>query len=315
MSDLEKSILSVIVYFDIFDYPLTLMEVGRYSDTKSWMSEVRKCLEYLSHEGLVMSRDGFYFLKDRHGLVSQRMQRYNIAERKFRRALRVLKILKSLPFVRMIAVCNNLAYSNARDKSDIDLFIVSKAGRIWCCRFFILMALKILGLRPKGEKTRDKICASFFTTEESLDLEKIKLADDIYLHYWLEQVAPIFDEGIYDKFRGQNLWVCENDYGWEMIGRRKLLNCRRPRALSFVERSKGGIAKLLRCFCEKLFLNVDERFYRWLQMRIMPRRLKDLANKNTDVIVNDRMLKFHDNDRRGYYRDEFKRRIIGQNIE
>ena len=37
----------------------------------------------------------------------------------------------------------------------------------------------------------------------------------------------------------------------------------------------------------------------------MPENLKNLANKSDGVIVNDDILKFHDNDKRKYYRDKF----------
>lgn len=295
-SPVEKSVLSTIIYFDIFDYPLTLMEAWRWPDVRCKMLNIKECLEKLKDEGLVVSRQGFYFLYGRSELVRKRIKRYNIAERKYRRLLWVSKILKMLPFVRMIAVCNNLAYSNARDDSDIDLFIVTKNGRIWCCRFFILLILKLLGLRPRPGYTRDKICASFFVTEDNLNLEQIKIDDnDIYLNYWLKQVMPIYDEDIYYKFREVNSWGGD---GWvEIINRRKLRN--------------SEIEKLGKGVIEKLFLDIDEKFYKWLQMKVMPKKLKEMAlDSGTEVIINDKMLKFHENDRRGYYRDLFRKKRL-----
>lgn len=295
MTELQKSVIAAVVYFDIFDYPLTLTEVKRYlgSDIRSRMLEVRECLYGLKDK--VSEHRGFYFLRNRQEIVNTRIKRYNIAERKYKRALWVSKILSWLPHVRMIAVCNNLAYSNAHEASDIDLLIAAKAGRIWSCRFFILLILKLLGLRPRPSQTKDKICASFFVAEDNLNLESIKLKNDVYLHYWLEQVAPIYDENVYDDFRRANAWNVVRGYGADLVSRRKLRNYE--------------IKKLWKRVSEKLFLGLDERFYRRLQMRIMPRKLKEIMNKDTRVAVNDRMLKFHENDRREYYGSLFKDRM------
>ncbi|MFH1677749.1 MAG: hypothetical protein ABH888_02990 [Patescibacteria group bacterium] len=37
----------------------------------------------------------------------------------------------------------------------------------------------------------------------------------------------------------------------------------------------------------------------------MPRQLKEMANKNTKVVINDKILKLHVNDRRDKYRKAF----------
>lgn len=52
-----------------------------------------------------------------------------------------------------------------------------------------------------------------------------------------------------------------------------------------------------------------ERVLRWVQLWIMPAHFKAMANKGTSVVINDEFLKFHDHDRRAYYREEFARRF------
>lgn len=44
-------------------------------------------------------------------------------------------------------------------------------------------------------------------------------------------------------------------------------------------------------------------------MRIMPDHLKRMANKDTQVITTDCMLKFHDKDRREVYYEEWQSMI------
>ena len=51
-----------------------------------------------------------------------------------------------------------------------------------------------------------------------------------------------------------------------------------------------------------------EKLLRWIQLKILPTPLKALANKGTSVVLSDEFLKFHDHDRRDYFRKEFARR-------
>ena len=59
--------------------------------------------------------------------------------------------------------------------------------------------------------------------------------------------------------------------------------------------------------------NVFEALFRALQMKIMPAHLKAMANKGTSVIINEEFLKFHDHDRRDYFRKEFESRFSALN--
>ncbi|MFH0972736.1 MAG: hypothetical protein V1768_01930, partial [Patescibacteria group bacterium] len=48
-----------------------------------------------------------------------------------------------------------------------------------------------------------------------------------------------------------------------------------------------------------------EKCFKKIQLKIMPRQLKEMANKNTKVVINDKILKLHVNDRRDKYRKAF----------
>ena len=54
---------------------------------------------------------------------------------------------------------------------------------------------------------------------------------------------------------------------------------------------------------------VVERVLRWIQLKILPAPLKALANKGTGVVINDEFLKFHDHDKREYFRKEWVRKL------
>lgn len=306
MNPLEKAITSTFSYFDIFDYPLTAMElwkwlfIGQQSTNRGLQHigiiDIQRQLEmsdYLKQR--VKSKNGFYFLKGREDIADIRVKRYSLAERKFYKALRVIKILCFMPFVRMIGVCNTLAYNNSRQQGDIDLFVITKRRRVWQSRFWITGFLTLFRLRPRPGKTQDTICPTFFVDEDSLDLKKLAFGNDIYLSYWVRQLVPVYDEGVYNKFIGANLWV-----------KKKLPNCLpiSPTSRRFLEKA-GWLKKIFNAI--GYFL--PESMFKKYQLKVMPEGLKQMANKDSRVVVKDYMLKFHDNDRRQLFLKRWKERI------
>lgn len=309
MSELQRSIIRAVVYFDIFDYPLTLVEIWKwlYTDNTDLKTdshgyslfEVQQELEKMTDK--IETANGFYFLSGKSWTVEQRLSRYALAEAKFRRAIKFIKIFRFIPFIKMIAVCNSLAYSNSATAGDIDFFMIVKKNRLWLARFFSVGLLKVLGVRPKAQNKQDTIDANFFVAEDGLNIENLQIAaGDPYLAYWTNQLAPIFDvDGTYQKFQHANQWVKKilpNSFSYE-------LNDRRQVNLSWP-------VKIVRLFAS-ILLDYDfkESWQKKIQLKIMPVDLKQMMNQDTRVVVNNQVLKFHRQDRREEYLKKFKQVI------
>ncbi len=305
MSSLEKTILNTITYFDTFDYPLNLFEVWKWllimnndelkMNEEIKVSDVLKTLEENEElKRLVATKGGFYFLKGREEIIKIRLERYLIADRKFKKALKYIKnYFRYLPNIKFIGICNTLAFSHSRDSADIDFFIITKRGKIWSVREQVVLLAEFHNLRPKKGVTKDKFCFSFFIDEDYLNLENLALKpQDHYLIYWINQIIPVLDEdNLYEKFLEANIWT-----------KRYL-----PNAFSYQVSDVRKVAAIPPGF--KYTFLTSEKFSKFWQKKIMAPRLKSLANKDTKVIVSDTMLKFHDNDRRSEIREKFEERI------
>ena len=296
INDLEQSILKSLAFFNIFKYPLTAMEIWKWlwqPRQKYTLAEVRQALltsDFLKDK--ISVSEGFYTLKGSEYFYLLRKQNNNLAERKFRKVIRLATFYRLIPFVRMIAVCNTLAYSNAREGSDIDLFIITKQNKIWLARFFTILFIKFFGLRPEDGDNQDAFCLTFFISENALNLENIIMkGKDIYFPYWIQQLMPIYDpDSLYQKFLKANKWYL--DY---------LPNGYYNQFFKEVRETKWSkiISKIFGFIFSPPFLNRwSDEIYRRLQARIIATNLQELINIDTRVIVNEQMLKFHDNDRR-----------------
>ncbi|MBI2634689.1 hypothetical protein HYW82_03420 [Candidatus Peregrinibacteria bacterium] len=125
----------------------------------------------------------------------------------WKRVWRYCRFLRFVPFLRMVAVCNNLAFGRVRAASDIDLFIVAREGHLFTVRIFVTAILHIFGVRRHGEKIAGRFCLSFFVDDSALDLSTIAIEKDIYLAYWVKNLVPIIDDGVYGEFLRKNEWV------------------------------------------------------------------------------------------------------------
>lgn len=303
-SQLAKAIYSAVAYFDIFDYPLTLEEIWQnlYFETppekKFLASEVLTELENNEKlKKLIEGKNGFYFFSGREKIIETRFWRYGSAEKKYRLALKIAKIFKFIPFVEMIAICNSLAFANSRDNSDIDFFIIGKKNRLWLTRLLSVAIIKFLNLRPKPNNTKNKICLSFFISEEILNLEKITYPDDIHFQFWLNQIYPLYTRAeIYQKFSQANEW-----------SKSKLPNLSTP--WPNLRRKIKSVRFNFLNFLNWSIFNFLENSAKFFEMKILPAYLKNIANLNGRVIVSDQVLKFHPCDRRLEYKELFLKKV------
>ncbi|TAN57397.1 hypothetical protein EPN15_04360, partial [Patescibacteria group bacterium] len=220
LSTLEQTILRTIVYFDLFSYPLTELEIWKWQHHESEKLKVKSekfslvdIVDALRKsetlKGLIDFRGGFYFLKGREGLVEERKKRYVISDHKFKRAKFWIGFLQYAPFVRAIAICNNLSYHNAKNSSDIDLLVITEPRHVWTGRFFLTGFLKLFRLRPGDRKNYDGLCPSFFAAGNALDMEPLALKDgDPHFSFLTNDIVPMSGKKEYfDNFFASNHWV------------------------------------------------------------------------------------------------------------
>ena len=133
---LESAIIEAVAYFSLFQYPLTAWEIWSFLPGKGELLVVKREIERLVNEGKLQQRWGYYFLPGEAGTVDCRLERYPLTIAKIKRAKKVAKWLRWLPGIQFIALANVMGSYNLRADSDIDLFIVTRPGSLWFCRFW-----------------------------------------------------------------------------------------------------------------------------------------------------------------------------------
>lgn len=254
-------------------------------------------VEGLLAEHQVVERWGRFVFSDRENLAAEIRQLELWIARKLRVARRVARWLARISSVRFVALSNTVSLGHARDAGDLDFFVVCRAGSLMSTRALAVLPYKFLKRRPGDGNGRDAVCLSYFVTDNGLDLTSHHLPssifhppsfnDDPYFRYWFLSLLPLYDDGV-----SSDLWLANQEITRYHPWARKWETAPDLR----VEKPRVRIPILE--FLEPLAVKI--------QFRVFPAAIRELMNRDTRVMVTDKVLKFHVDDRREYFRQKFE---------
>ncbi len=303
--ELKRAILKTLAYFDTFDFPLTVEEVYHWL----WTYEkpvslvvVRDGLMDLVSDGKIEQKNSFFCFIGRASIIRMRQFAIPLIEEKMRIAKKAARILRCIPFLDAVYVCNTVAGSIPHEQSDIDVFIIIQPGRLWLTRAMTTVLLSIFRYRRTQTSVHNKICLSFYVTHDHLNLEDIQSGSpDIYLAYWIDQLIPVYDPtGVMAHILKKNTW-----------GKKWVPHAyTEERMYPSWEVKDTSFSRIVRLGLEKIIgfvgVSVLEEKARYVQKKKMDGNIHSLQDlPDSRVVVSDTMLKFHENDRRNYFRQRW----------
>ena len=208
------------------------------------------------------------------------------------------KLYKSLPFISEIFLCNSITFNALHSDSDIDLFIVAKKDSLWRARFFSALFFKLLWLKRTLGRKAKKYCLSFYVTDDNKNLYPVLLPNktDIYLAYWLAHLVPLYQEDMSTK----------NIYEFNPWFKSYLPNHPLEYYINIWVDNFSWSTKFKKIF-EFIFWwfvwKITENFIKIIWLPILKNKVKKLWIKWKQIIINDKILKFHD-DIREYVSDQ-----------
>ena len=199
----------------------------------------------------------------------------------FNKSYKYINYIKWIPWLKMIWIWNSVSMFNSNKESDIDLFIVTSKNRIWFVRILITFIFTILWERKTKNKHAWKFCLSFFCNDDKMNFYSFALDNDIYLYFWVIYLKPILDfDNTYNKFINSQSWA---DF-WKY---QNIINSNKK----FIKYTWKSI-----WINFKLFDLIDYLF----KKVFLPKTIKHFYDlkKPYWIIINDNILKFHNNDKR-----------------
>ncbi len=302
MRTLAESIIDTLAFFAIFDWPLTSTEVYQWlwqPPANTTPSAVLLTLADLANRQVIETGGGYFCLSGIEAALERRRGAHWLVEHKMQRARRALWWTTWVPFLRAVFICNTVAFGWPRAQSDIDVFVVVKRGRLWLTRALFTGAIALSGYRRHGQKVADRVCLSFYITDDVLDLEPVKKSvEDVLLTYWVLFLHPLYDpEQLAHTIRLANQWAVNTV---PMAPSDTTVHPYAPHY--YFEKIKKMLAQMLGG-------SVGDYANYWAgvwQKQKMQRNHESVQNyPDSRVVVSDTMLKFHENDRRDLYREQW----------
>lgn len=202
------------------------------------------------------------------------------------------KLYKSLPFIKEIFLCNSISFNATKRDSDIDLFIVVKK---WCmrkARFFSAIFFKLHWLKRSLKNKKQKFCLSFYITEDNKNLYPIMIdKTDIYLTYRLAHLVPLYQESSNYRSIYKN-----NKRFWSLMPNHPQEYCINIWNKLFTWNTKTKKRIEFRFWW--LFWKLIEFIIKIIRVPILIKKIKKLWDKWKQIIINNKMLKFHDDIRK-----------------
>ncbi len=192
----------------------------------------------------------------------------------------------SLPFVHAIYLCNSLTFNAVTPDSDIDICIITKPGALRRARARTVLLFFLFGLkRGKVQGKRKKFCLSFYVTQDHQNFYDLLLPQsDIYFSYWLAHLVPLYyqtPQNIYDyNSRIYRLFPYFPKHHCIDIGITPTTgSTRRKRTIEFLRWGRRG--------------KLREYLIKTIRLPIVIYKTKRLWKAGSQIIVNDNILKFH----------------------
>jgi hypothetical protein len=197
------------------------------------------------------------------------------SDRLWRRARRFVRVLRLLPFVRMIAITGALAMNNSAAGDDIDVLIVTAPDRVWLTRALAIALVYV------GKLCGDTLCPNYVISERALILERHTL----FVAHEFVQMVPVYGLDVYDHMHAANRWI-----------QTMLPNAMRP-LRSGSDQQPGVIGRTLKRSLEwSLSGRLGDVLEAWEMRRKIRKFQRNLGRPDGDAMLDHDHVKGHFND-------------------
>ena len=196
--DLSGSILKTMVYFDLFDHPVSMEEISLFLDIPCKTADLEEALQQLHDNQQIYLFESFYCLRDDPSLISKRKKNNRNAERLLKKAVRISRFLFQFPFVRAVGISGSLSKNVADENADIDYFIITASNRLWIARTLLHLYKKLTFLTRR----QHYYCMNYFIDQDAYKIQE----QNVYTAMELVTLLPVCGNPVLQQFYKANNW-------------------------------------------------------------------------------------------------------------
>jgi Nucleotidyltransferase domain len=196
---LADSILKALLYYDIFEYPLTSKEVFQYLPTNHVTEDdVLSGLQQLADQSIIYRLGNFYSVQNKLELAKRRNDGNLFASKSLPLARKQSLRIAAFPFVRGVFISGSLSKGFMDKKSDLDFFIITEPGRLWIARTILVLYKRIF-----LNNSHRHFCVNYFIDTVHLTIEE----QNLFTATELATLIPMYNEELYSALMKKNGWI------------------------------------------------------------------------------------------------------------
>lgn len=200
-NSLEQSAVATLLYFDVFNHPLTVEEVHAFLPQNSvTVDDVRSAI----HDSPLIDRHAsepteLVVVRGRSAeWIPRRRQKERYAVTLWRRARIVAHLIAMFPFVRGLFVSGSLSKNTPDSKADVDWFIVTEPGRLYICKT-ILTAFRRIFLFNQTKY----FCTNYYVSSNALEIPD----KNVFIATEVATARPVLSTELAGRFFSENAWI------------------------------------------------------------------------------------------------------------
>lgn len=212
---IDTDIKTSIRYFLQFSYAPSLEEIHTFLSKKHKKDETVSGVKNMIKKGILEQLDcGDNTLRytlggySNHQINQQKRIKYSLEKKKLIK--RYIDVVSKVRCVSLIGLSGSVAMNNAGAGDDIDLFVITRAHRMFTARFWLVLIAFLYGQKRSKNASKshaaNKICLNMFLDESDLKMPKNKQTH--YIAHEVLQMKPLFDRNsTHTRFLTINKWV------------------------------------------------------------------------------------------------------------
>ncbi|MBK5277350.1 MAG: nucleotidyltransferase domain-containing protein [Bacteroidia bacterium] len=196
---LSKSILKTLLYFDIFQYPLTASEILNHLPTNHvTLDHITEELTRMKSQSIIYALSDFFSVQNNPMLGNRRIKGNLMALKSLSLAKKQALFISKFPFVRAVMASGSLSKNYMDELSDLDFFIITKPNRLWIARMLLRFYQKVFLLN-----SHKYFCINYFVDEDHLEIEE----KNLYTATELATLIPLYGKEYYTQLLRANEWT------------------------------------------------------------------------------------------------------------
>ena len=256
--------LKTILYFSIFNYPITQEEVYRFSQAEC-QQDIEKQLEHLTTKNIISKSGSYYSYEGDLNCIKRREKGNKMAQDIMPKACKVAKFITKFPYVKSVSLSGSLSKGYYDEDGDIDFFIITEPKRLWIARTLLILYKKLFLLNSKKY-----FCVNYFISNDNLLVEE----QNRFTATELLTLIPITGKRCFKKFVSTNAWAKTYLPNLDINYSHKIANLKKP-----------WVSRTVETICNNPFGDTLDHFFKSITIKKWQSKFRYLSKEELHIAL------------------------------